>query len=57
MKKRITAIRGKLVYCIFPALLLAAAVCIYATAVLPVSTGGKAPSYSVFEIISEFLEG
>ena len=57
MKKKITAIRGRLVYCIFPVLLLAAAVCIYATAFLPVSAGNKGPSYSVFELISDFLEG
>ncbi len=57
MKKKTTAIRGRLVYCIFPALLLAVAVCVYATAFLPVSAGSKAPSYSVFELISDFLEG
>lgn len=57
MNKRMTALRGKIVYCVFPALLLAVAVYMYATAFLPVSTADKAPTYSVFEIISELLEG
>lgn len=57
MKKRIIALRGKLIYCFIPLLLLGIAVYLFATASFPVSSGGDTPAYSVFDIIENLTEG
>lgn len=57
MKKRKIALRGKLIYCLLPLLLLAAAVYLFATASFPASTGGDTPAYSVFDLIEKLAEG
>lgn len=57
MKKRKVALRGKIVYCILPALLLLGALYLFSTASVSASTGGEAKAQSVFEIIERITEG
>lgn len=57
MKKRKIALRGKILSCLFPLLLIIAAVYLFATASFPVSSGGEVPAYSVFDIIERITEG
>ncbi|MBQ5843059.1 MAG: hypothetical protein IIW63_07965 [Clostridia bacterium] len=57
MKKRPFAVRGKFVYCLLPLILLLTAMYLYATASVPVASGGEMKAQSVFEIIEKLTEG